>query len=440
MEASAAQAHVMPTKGLRRNAFGAPCVITQRVGAGTAAAPSRWNLVTTDHRMSRRRATRLSCLATVVCAILFAPKVARAQVEVTVTDSTGRGLAGARVELWQPSLLLSVRSTDSVGVAGFSAFEVASATEVRVRHIGYAPARASLGEAGGRLNVQLSPLAQSLPSVTIAASVDACPQSDSPEARELWASIATRYREPSFESRFTELDQRIGSVEETEVGQALEGGLRTGSRMYTSAGMEGAHQQIVSHGYASSAPRSHDYDLFGAWQYAQLDAELSGHFATPAFASAHTFAIASQGASVTTLRFCARDRRASGLDGRLQVSEGEGFIAAHWRFWNPARDAEAAGGSATFASTGADSASAPLLSTSGLFWRQLPSGRFLQRWQSFHEWQLVVGSEAYTSTVSLADRCHPPPNYVLCSVTSVDGGDGSTLSHCFSMAYRCFDK
>lgn len=383
---------------------------------------------------------RLSYLASVCCVILLAPQAARAQVEVTVADSLGRGVSGARVELWRPSFMLTVRATDSLGVAAFSAFEIADATEVRVRRIGFAPARASLGEAGGRIRVQLSPLAQALPSVTVAANVDACPQSDSPEAREIWTRIATRYREPTFESRFTELEQRVGSIEEADVGHALKGALRTGSRMYTSAGMEGAHRQIASRGYVAAAPRSHDYDLFGAWQYSQIDAELSGHFATPAFASAHTFAMSSQSPSSTTLRFCARNRRANGLDGRLQVSEGEGFISVQWRFWNPASGAEAAGGSATFASVYADSASAPLLSTSGLFWRQLPSGRFLQRWQSFHEWRLEGKSEAYANTVSLADRCQPPLNYVLCSVTSVDGGNGSSLSQCFSMAYRCFDK
>lgn len=390
--------------------------------------------------MNCRPGLRLLGLVSLSCCLLgSSPRTAHAQLEVLVTDSAGRPISGARVELWRTSELLTARSTNTTGSATFDPSEVAGAIDVHVRRIGYAPARVSLVEATGRLGVQLDLLARSLPSLTVSASVDACPQTDSPEARALWTRVAARYREPSFEGRHTTLDQRTGTVEENEVGQVHDSELRPGSRLYTAAGMEGSHQQLESRGYAYAVPDSHNYELFGGWQYAQIDAELAGHFATDVFADAHTFAVTSRRAAITTLRFCAKDRRRSGLDGILQLSEGDGFVETHWRFWNPRDGAEAAGGAATFAVALSDSASVPLVSTSGLFWRQLPSGKYLQRWQSFHEWRLLDGTDENPVAVSLASRCHPPPNYVLCSVTSVRVGGGTTLSDCFSMAYRCFD-
>ena len=390
--------------------------------------------------MNCRRALRLLSLVALSCSLLgLSPRAAHAQLEVMVTDSAGRPISGARVELWRTSELLTARSTNAVGSATFDPSEVADATDLHVRRIGYAPARVSLVEASGRLVVQLDLLARSLPSLTVSASVDACPQTDSPEARALWRRVAARYREPSLDGRHTTLDQRMGTVEEIEIGQVQDSELRPGARLFTAEGMQGSYQQLTSRGYAYAVPDSHNYELFGAWQYAQIDAELAGHFATNAFADAHTFAVASRRAAITTLRFCAKDRRRSGLDGILQLSEGDGFVETHWRFWNPRGGAEAAGGAATFAVARADSASEPLVSTSGLFWRQLPTGKFMQRWQSFHEWRLLDGTDENPVAVSLASRCHPPPNYVLCSVTSVRVGRGTTLSDCFSMAYRCFD-
>jgi hypothetical protein len=394
----------------------------------------------TDHRRTLRR---FACVALSSLFVLV-PSATHAQLEVVVTDSAGQALADARVELWRTAQLLAVRATNAAGAARFDAREMAremaGATDVRVRRIGYAPGHASLVDASGSIAVRLDLLARSLPSLTVSADIGACPQGDRPEARALWTRAAARYREPSFEGRHTTLDQRMGTVEEIEIGYVHDSALRPGARMYTAEGMEGSHQQLASRGYVYAVPDSHNFDLFGGWQYAPIDAELAGHFATDAFADAHTFAVAARRAAITTLRFCAKDRRRSGLDGILQLSEREGFVGTHWRFWNPRGGAEPAGGAVTFAAVRSDSASEVLSSMSGLFWRQLPSGKFLQRWQSFHEWRLSSETHVDPDAARLAGRCHPPPNYVLCAVTSVGVAGGATLSDCFSMAYRCFDE
>lgn len=366
--------------------------------------------------------------------------VASAQLEVVVSDSTGRGLGGARVELWSGAKLVTVRPTNLDGLAAFTAQETPNATDVLVRSIGYSPRRVSLIDAGARLAVQLERLAQSLPTVTIASVAQTCPQNDDLEARALWLRVAVRYREPALEGRVTTLDQRQGTVDAREVGYFYDSELRTGSRTYTPAGVRGAHEQVARSGYAHELRESHTYDLFGGWQYPPVEAELAGHFATQVFADAHTIGVASRSASVTTLRFCARDRRRSGLDGTLQVSERDGFVEARWRFWNPSDGAEDAGGAATFASVRAEPPPAPLTSTSGLFWRQLPAGKYVQRWQRFHEWRFYVDTGQGVQLEAPASLCQPPINYILCSAISVNVGGGSTMTSCNSMPYGCFEE
>jgi hypothetical protein len=382
---------------------------------------------------------RSLALASLAILLALSPRPAHAQLEVTVTDSAGQVLADARVELWRTAQLLTARTTDARGMATFDAAELATATDVRVRRLGYAPARVSLDQPGGTLRVQLASLARSLPSLTVSATVGACPQSDDQEARALWSRIGTRYREPAVEGRHTTLDHRVGTVEQLEIGHVHDGDVYRGALLFTADGMRGAHEVLALRGYVYAVPDSHNLDLLGGWQYVQLDAELAGHFATQAFADAHTFTVASRRAATTTLRFCAKDRRRPGLDGILQLSERDGLVEAHWRFWNPLGGAEPAGGAVTFALAQPDSAPAPLSATSGLFWRQLPSGKYLQRWQGFHDWQLLTEGARVPDAARLAERCHPPPNYVLCSVSSVGVRGGATLSNCLSMAYQCFD-
>lgn len=390
-----------------------------------------------------------------LCLLALLSSSASAQADVHVVDSAGVAIPTARVELWKRASLIALRQANFDGLAAFTATEMAQATDLLVRSIGYNPRRVALANAEGRISVRLERLRQSLPAVTIAAAAQTCPQQDQPNARALWQRVAARYREPSLQGRRTELEQRQGTVAEADVGAFYESELRTGSRGYTSSGVRGALQHIADSGYVYPLDEMHSFELFGGWRYAAIDAELAGHFASPGFADAHTFALSASANTVTTLRFCARDRRRNGLDGTLQLSESEGFVEARWRFWNPRTDAEQAGGAATFASArapeqsaGAASSSAqdsvanvsaPLTSTSGLFWRKLPSGRFVQRWQRFHEWHFIEQHVDGASAERPISLCQPPENYVLCSAVSVSGGGGSVLSSCNSMPYRCFD-
>lgn len=371
--------------------------------------------------------------------LCLVPDDALAQLRVTVADSAGTALLGARVELWNSATLITVRVTDPDGVAAFTAEESARATDLLARSVGFAPRRVRVADAAGQLTVRLERLAQSLPAVTVASVARTCPQTDEPEARALWARVAARYREPSYEGRSTTLEQRQGTVDERDVGFFYEGELRLGSRAYTPAGVLGGHRQLAERGYVYALDSTHNYELFGGWRYPAVEAELSGHFATDTFAAAHTLAFATRTESSVAIRFCARDRRATGLDGTMQLSDAEGFVEARWRFWNPRDREEEAGGAATFARVMSAAAAEPLTSTSGLFWRRLPSGKFVQRWQRFHEWRFVTDAPDAVEPDGPLRECSPAANYVLCSAISEVGGGGTRITTCNAMPYRCFD-
>jgi hypothetical protein len=151
--------------------------------------------------------------------------------------------------------------------------------------------------------------------------------------------------------------------------------------------MEGAVGRIERQGYVYPLRGNHAHELFGIWAYPPIEAELAGIFATEVFGAAHSLRIVSENGGSTVIRFCARDRRKTGLDGTMRIDLSGGLVDARWRYWNPARDAELAGGELSFIPASRVHDKLPLMSSSGVFWRRLSSGRFAQRWQRYLEWR-----------------------------------------------------
>jgi hypothetical protein len=368
--------------------------------------------------------------------LAITPLRAEGQLDVIVRDSGGRAVVDARVELWNASALVAARSTDAEGIARYSTAEVAAATAGLVRRIGFSPAQFSLPASGASLTVQLEALAYSVPAMTVRAVAESCPQPDDPAARATWEAAAARYQEPTTSGRVTRLEQHTSRVAEADVGIIDGERLFDGWRFYTTPGMEGAVRRIERRGYVYALLReNHTEEMLGAWQYPPLEAELAGHFATAIFGARHTFRLVAATASVVTLRYCARDRRATGLDGTLRLSVADGLLDARWRYWNPSPGRESAGGEATFAPAARDGVIAPMVSTSGLFWRRTPSGRYAQRWQRYIEWKPMEEDGVVENS---AVNCRPPVNYVVCSAIRVRRNGGAVLD-CSMMPFRCAD-
>lgn len=319
------------------------------------------------------------------------PLVLSAQVVVRVTDPAGHPVPAATVELWSATARVAARATGADGRARFVAGERAGSEAVMVRRIGFLPGQRRLRGTGDTVAMQMEPLSGHLPAVTVVAARRACPQGDDPAARQLWQEVAARYQSPSMEGRKANVESHRATVAEEEVGAAGLGAPTTGWRYHTHAGMTGARLSIARGGYVRPLQGTHTHDDFGAWRYPPLHAELAGHFVDTIFANAHTLTLGGGSARGRVLHFCARDRRRDGLDGVLRLDGSGGLADARWTYWNPARDAEPAGGAVVFAPVAA-SGPAPLFSASGLFWRRLPSGRYLHSRQDYSTWVLLPDS------------------------------------------------
>ena len=329
----------------------------------------------------------------VVLLALLAPVMLSAQTEVHVIGPIAQPIFGARVDLWNETAIVASRHTNDAGVAQFSATEMAAASAVLVRRIGFLPTRVSVPQPVGRIEVLLDALAGSLPAVTVNAVATKCPHVGDSSAAVLWRTAATRYRVPSLEGRVSRMEQATAVVVEAAVGE-FDGAPRIdGWREYTRLGMEGAHARLSARRYVTPLQDNHQHEMFGLWAYPALDAELAGHFVTPGFGEAHSFERVSVGPAFVVLRFCARDRRRPGLDGTLRLDSTNALLDARWRYWNPLRHSEEAGGEVVFVPPARDLFAQPLLSASGLFWRRLPSGRYAQRWQQYSAWRLEAGGE-----------------------------------------------
>lgn len=326
----------------------------------------------------------------VLLAVLYLTPVALlAQTAVFVAGPMAQPIYGARVDLWNDIAIIASRYTNGAGVAQFSATEVAAASAVLVRRIGFSPARASVSQSVSRIEILLEAHAGSLPAVTVNAVATMCPHVGDSSAAALWRTAAARYRVPSLEGRVSRMEQATAVVVEAAVGD-FDGVPRVdGWREYTRLGMEGAHARLSARRYVSRLVDSHQHEMFGLWAYPALEAELAGHFVTASFGEAHSFERVSVGASFVVIRFCARDRRLTGLDGTLRLDSNNALLDARWRYWNPIRYSEEAGGEVQFVPPARDQVAQPLLSASGLFWRRLPSGRYAQRQQQYSAWRIA---------------------------------------------------
>ena len=317
------------------------------------------------------------------------PAALASQTIVKVADATGAPIPSAHVELWSATMRVAARVTDNSGIARFTSEDRARSDAVIARRIGFRPGRLLIAGRTDTLLVRMEAFRGSLPAVTVAATRQACPNMETPEAVQRWRAAVSQYQSPSTVGRKADVEGRRATVSERDVGTIDAGAPpTTGWRLYTLAGMAGARSGLAQGGYVRPLTGSHSYDDFGTWRYPPLHAELAGHFADPSFAEQHTMSLRPPSGQTTVIEFCVRDRTRSGLNGSLRLDASGALLDARWTYWNPVRGAEQAGGEVVFAPP-SRSGLGPLFSASGLFWRRLPSGMYLQSWQRYSEWQLL---------------------------------------------------
>lgn len=332
---------------------------------------------------------------------------ARAQLKVVV-ESAGTPVAEATVELWTSTTRVALRVADGEGRVSFLAREISAASTLLVRRVGFAPGRVSIDGLVPEIHIELERLAAPLAEVTVQEAEASCPAKDDPAARSLWDAARRRYLVPDTHARQSWFEFQSGRVRSVELGLIDRSRLRRGSRGgATGVGGRGERDsRIAREGYVWPLSGTHIYEELGIWQYASLEISRAEHFAEELFGARQTISFA-KGAERPEARvfvFCTRDRKATGVDGTLRLGADSSFLDARWRFWNPHRDAERAGGEVVFTPFDIRSSTPWLLSAQGLFWRQLPGGMYWQRWEQYEGWKLAEGFGRDTARVTGVPR------------------------------------
>lgn len=337
------------------------------------------------------------------CALVFLMSVAAgfalpAQGAIKVyVESSGAPLAEATVELWTATARVALRVADREGAVTFTASEVGAATTLLARRVGFAPGRVRVDALLPEIRVALDRLAAPLAEVTVREAEQACPAREDPRARALWDAARRRYVAPDPENRASWFSVQQGTVRSDQLGLVDRARLQhRGRRWGGREALAAEDARIARLGYVWPIEGSHTSEEFGIWKYPVLQHFHAEHFAEDVFGSLQTLSFAKDDGDedASVLVFCGRDRKRSGIDGTIQLDADSSFLVARWRYWNPARNAEKAGGEVVFTPFDRRSFTPWLHAAQGLYWRQLRGGMYWHRWEEYEGWELWVRDSA----------------------------------------------
>lgn len=326
----------------------------------------------------------------IVAAVLGAPRVG-AQIAGHVVSLGGEPVPSARVELWSPTARVAQQVTGADGAFRFIPAQTGTAVAILVRRIGFSPLRVPIPVESQDLVLRLKPLAQTLAEVTVTAAEDLCPNVESADARAMWTRLQQRYDAGDGLSRGTTTLQFNGRISKDSIGEPDRSRLFRGDRATSATGIAYFQLEIVRLGYVWPSPASGGDPDYGIWTYPVLDADYVQHFVEPMFAQRHAFSVMRDADEETQLVFCPIDRKRSGLEGALRIAPDGSPVSVRWRFYNPEKQAEDAGGEVTFAPRDERAAHPILLAASGVFWRKLKHGDYWERWEEFDAWKVEPG-------------------------------------------------
>jgi hypothetical protein len=331
--------------------------------------------------------------------VMVAPALpAQAPLKVFV-ESSGAPVAEATIELWTSTARVALRVADREGSATFTAAEVRAATTLLARRVGFAPGRVSVDALLPEIRIALERLAAPLAEVTVREAEQACPAREDSRARALWEAARTRYVAPDKEHRKSWFSYQTGTVRSAELGLVDRARLQyRGVRQADRGVLAAEDARVARQGYVWPLEGSHTSEQFGIWKYPTLQHFHAEHFAEDVFGSLQTLSFAKDGADedASVLVFCGRDRKRSGIDGTIKLGADSSFLVARWRYWNPARDAEKAGGEVVFTPFDRRSFTPWLHAAQGLYWRELRGGMYWHRWEEYEGWELWVRDSART--------------------------------------------
>lgn len=235
------------------------------------------------------RAFSLVAVRLLFFAFIGSPIVASGQVQGKVVDTFTQPLSEVHVELWGAIGRIAFTRTDGSGNFYFLHDATVSPVGIVARRVGYRPLTASFANSAANRTYVMERVTTSLPTAVSNATRRACPNVESPDAREAWTAIRRSYGQPPYGSSWSiSAVADSGFVEAERVGQVNEERLRGTGRGIGGAQRLADSGRIADSGYAYRWYRAVSGRSQPRWSYAMLHSYMVQHFLDPLFAVRHT--------------------------------------------------------------------------------------------------------------------------------------------------------
>jgi hypothetical protein len=328
--------------------------------------------------MSLGTVTRL--LGALVLAGLFCTPAA-AQISIKVVDSDGRPIPAVQVDLHGRAELIDSEATSALGIAELGPDRWSEVRFIRLSHLAYRTRIVQADDLPADRVIRLVWEAIEIEGIDVTGT-EPCPIADDPEARRLWADVASHYSQETGSRALSAYFSRYGGDGLREGELHLDpDGLPRGIVFASGPGVFHAiehvavslEERVETEGYAWPPLRINGVSTgrYGDWEYPELDRSHAYHFASRSFGAVHNFEKAGESDGQITLTFCGnRNARGATMNGTITLVPGEALISAEWRFKTSDPD-ERAGGSVTLA-TYVEAPGRPphLVASRGLFYRR----------------------------------------------------------------------
>jgi hypothetical protein len=295
------------------------------------------------------------------------------------------------VETWSGGRRLAATLTDSRGAFLFADSTAVAADEIRVGALGFQTRTIAVrpGVASYEITLEEEPLLIS--GLEVVMEGDVCLRKDDAQARSLWNVSRTRYTQTLDTMGIaTYLAEADTVVPRDRIGPLQLPDLALSQRSSGSILRFSWDRRVRRQGYAFKVRRTDGEAAYDSWVYAPLEADFAPHFVGETFGERNRFVEAVEESDGWSVTFCPKKDDDPSIRGTLILAPDTTITSVEWSF-RTNDPYERAGGRATFPPVTGPPDENFLLPTEALIWRQVPDGRYFQRYQRYEGWLVVPG-------------------------------------------------
>jgi len=333
----------------------------------------------------------LKSLMLAVLVVGVVPVAASAQLTGTVLTASGAPLEGATVEIWVQGRRQSATLSDSAGRFTLDVPPAGVDAELRAGALGFRTTRISLTPGRTEYEIRMAEEPLLLEGLEVVMEGDICRRDDDDAARGLWQRARQFYHQGMDTLGIaTYLAEADTVVAREQIGPLQLPPLALSQRSSGSILRFSWERRIERNGYAYTVRRTDGAAAFDSWVYAPLEAGFAPHFVGELFGETHKFVDPIRDDDGWTVTFCPREEDRPDIRGTLVFAPDTSLVQVEWSFMTP-QPLERAGGRAIFRPGASDGTEAYPLPIEALIWRQVPDGRYAQRYQRYEGWKVVPG-------------------------------------------------